>query len=81
MISVPLPLFRGKEVLKKRNTKKLGPTFQHSSGRTPNFSIHRLSCFKCTKARRAVQPTEWNAVVLFALLEFVSVSGGGGGGV
>ena len=48
--------------------KKLGLLFHHSSGRTPNFSVHQLSCLKCIKARRAVQLTEWNAVVLFVLL-------------
>lgn len=72
----PSPFFIGKEVLRKRNTKKFGLVFHHSSGRTPDFSVHQLSCLKCIKARRAVQPTEWNAVVLFVLLQFVSVSGG-----
>lgn len=49
--------------------------FQRSSGRTPNFSLHQLSSFKCIKAIRAVQPTEWNVVVLFILLQIISVSG------
>lgn len=70
------PFFIGKEVLRKRNTKIVGLIFHHSSSRTPNFSVHQ-SCLKCIKARRSGQHTEWkNLVVLFVLLEFVSVSGG-----
>lgn len=73
---MPLIFFIGKEVLRKRNAKKFGLVFQHISGRISNCSVHQLFRFKCVKARRAVQPTEWNAVVLFVLLGFVSLSGG-----
>lgn len=32
--------------------------FYHSSGRTPNFSIHQSLCLKCIKERRSGQHTE-----------------------
>lgn len=60
---------------KKKKTWKMCLLFQRSSGRTPNFSLHQLSSFKCIKAIQAVQPTEWNVVVLFILLQIISVSG------
>lgn len=58
MLSVPLPFLTGKEVLRKINTKIVGFVFYHSSGRTPNFSVHQWLCLKCIKERRSRQHTE-----------------------